>query len=174
MRLSLSNMGDADRNEKGQFYKGMVGAHRSHGMTKTHLYRKFVNLTDRCTRTTNVKYPRYGGRGIKCLWSNFEHFYAEMNEGYLAHVAVHGEKNTTIDRIDVNGNYCKENCRWATWKTQQNNRGNNTRLTFNGRTMTLMQWSEDVGITYGTIIKRIRKGWPMEDVLSSARWVRHA
>ena len=79
------------------------------------------------------------------------------------------QENMELDRIDNDGNYCKENCRWATRKEQTRNRGGAraTRLfTFNGKTMCIADWAKEIGITPASLQKRLNKGWPLELALS--------
>jgi hypothetical protein len=86
-------------------------------------------------------------------WDNYDVFRKwSLDNGYK-----HG---LTLDRIDTNGDYTPENCRWETWKTQQNNRRNNHYITYNGITHTMKEWSEIIGINYSTLRNRINQyGW---------------
>ena len=78
-------------------------------------------MRSRCENTKATGYKDYGGRGIKLLWNDFDPFYKDMYVSYLKHITKHGPKQTTIDRINVNGNYSLANCRWATHKIQSLN-----------------------------------------------------
>ena len=81
-----------------------------------------------------------------------------LNNGY--------SDELTLDRINVDGNYCPENCRWITNKEQQNNKRNNVLYTYNGETKTLAEWSESLGICYKTLQKRIIK-WGVDKAFST-------
>jgi hypothetical protein len=137
----------------------------------------WFSIKTRIYNKNNEKYPIYGGRGIKCEWKSFEDFKRDMEDSYYLHVKEFGEKNTQIDRVDVNGNYCKENCRWATRTEQARNTRRNRFFTLHGRTMTLVAWEEETGLTRYTITNRIdRLGWTIEKALQtplSKGWIIH-
>ena len=84
-------------------------------------------MKQRCRNPRDINFDRYGGRGIKVCnrWSIFINFKDDMLESYLAHVKIFGKKQTTIDRRNNDGNYCKKNCKWATYKEQANNTSRN-------------------------------------------------
>lgn len=88
------------------------------------LYYRFRGIKNRCQNKNQKDYHYYGGRGIKCEWKTYQDFKNDMYESYLEHKKIYGKNNTSLDRIDNNGNYCKENCRWATLKEQYKNKRN--------------------------------------------------
>lgn len=101
-----------------------MGREIKHGLRYTRFYNIWRRIKDRCNNQNNIDYNRYGERGIKVCdsWdSNFENFRDDMYESYISHSEANGEQNTSIDRIDTDGNYCKKNCRWATPQEQRIN-----------------------------------------------------
>lgn len=85
------------------------------------LYNKFISIKNRVNSKNKYNLSVYRSRGIKNLWENYEEFQNDMYKSYIEHVDNFGEKNTTLDRIDNDKGYFKENCRWATWKEQRYN-----------------------------------------------------
>lgn len=112
--------------------------HKTHGMSKTKFYKVYSSMLARCNNILHQAYIHYGARGIKVCdrWqgkNGFIHFKEDMYESYLEHIEKYGELGTSLDRIDNNSNYCKENCRWATYEEQGNNK-RNTRYVLDGNT----------------------------------------
>lgn len=133
----------------------------THGETNTRVHKIWSSMHERCERKSHEHFDCYGGRGIKVCeeWNDYGKFREwALNNGY--------KENLTLDRIDVNGDYCPENCRWADWTTQQNNKRNNHNLTYRGQTKTIAEWSRVTGINKTTIRARLISGWCVEDVLN--------
>lgn len=110
---------------------------------------------------TGRKYKRYAARGINVCekWLNsFDDFLKDMG--------FRPSKNHSLDRIDNNGNYCPENCRWATIKEQNRNKSTNRLVTFNGKTQCISDWAEEIGINRATLYDRI-ENWPIEKALTT-------
>lgn len=134
---------------------------QTHGMAHTRLYNVWVGMKGRCSSPSSGCYKYYGGRGIRVCdeWQNFTPFYEwAINNGY--------QDNLTIDRIDVNGNYCPNNCRWITAKEQSNNTRRNHYITFNGETKTLKEWAKQLHICHTSLIERLDRWDSVEDALT--------
>ena len=119
----------------------------------TRLYNIWQNMKGRCYNEHDTRYDRYGGRGIKVCeeWrDNFVAFYDwAMSHGY--------QNDLTIDRIDNNGDYCPDNCRWTTNKEQCNNRSTNIKIKIGNATKTLTEWCEIFQVDYKTVRSRLQR-----------------
>lgn len=135
-------------------------------MYRDRLKNIYHSMKDRCRNKNSYMYSYYGGRGITYEWETFEEFEIDMRESYEDHLSKYGRVNTTIDRIDNNGNYSKKNCRWATRREQSNNLRRNKYITFNGETKTRSEWAREVGISAPLIQLRIERGWPIKKALT--------
>lgn len=121
---------------------------------KERLYGVWKNMRQRCRDKNKEHYDRYGGRGISVCseWNDYLIFREwAIKNGY--------KEGLTLDRIDTNGDYIPQNCRFVTWKEQQNNRTSNHKIYANGETHTIAEWSDITGISQRTIQSRIRYGW---------------
>jgi len=137
----------------------------THGMSNNLEYKNWAKMKSRCLNKNIQGYKNWGGRGITVCdrWLNsFENFFEDMGKRPIG---------MSIDRIDNNGNYCKENCRWATRKEQMRNMRINKMLTYKGETKCLAEWSEKLDINYHTLSSRIRYGWSVDKILSQQRSV---
>lgn len=143
-----------------------------HGISnKDTRYQIWSGMKKRCYNPKSNRYYCYGGRGIKVCdeWlHDFKAFYDWAN-------ANGWKEGLTIERIDVNGDYCPENCMWITRSEQMKNTSRSIRIEFDGRCMGLHEWAEETGIEYGTLLGRYRSGWTPERILTTPiRWSNNA
>jgi hypothetical protein len=130
-----------------------------HGQTHTKEYKIWGSMKSRCYNSKSDSFDHYGKRGIQVCekWLNsFDEFFRDMGKC---------PKGFQIDRIDNDKDYFPENCRWVDAKTNMRNRSITIRLTVNGITRTLYEWSEIVGIDYGLLWQRLRHGWTHEKIV---------
>lgn len=134
----------------------------THNGSKTRLYRIWRSLFERCNNPKCKEYKWYGAKGVKVCeeWTNN---FTAFRDWALSHGY---SDDLTIDRINHNGNYEPDNCRWADWITQQNNRSSNRFYTHKGTTKTIAEWARGYGIPESNLITRMRKGWDFEDALT--------
>jgi hypothetical protein len=131
----------------------------THGMSGSKEHMIYRGMKSRCENQNSSDYPNYGGRGIGICdrWQKLENFYADMGKC---------PKGMTLDRIDNDGDYKPGNCKWATRRQQANNKRNNRFIEYNGKRLTLAQWSRRAGISPAVIRSRIYRGWPIERALT--------
>ena len=128
-------------------------ANHSHRMSGTRIYGIWQGIKKRCYNPHEARYDRYGGRGIKMCdeWrESFQAFYDWATEnGY--------EETLSIDRIDNNGDYCPENCRWSDTQEQARNRSSNIRITIGNATKTLTEWCEIFEVDSKMVFARYKR-----------------
>lgn len=131
-----------------------------HGHSKSKTYRAWLDMRYRCFDTSRHNYHRYGGRGITiCVrWAMFLNFLEDMGEC---------PEGKTLDRIDTNGDYSPENCRWATIEQQVATKSTTKLIEFNGEVRSIKQWASKIGIPYSTLKTRLQSGWSVERALTS-------
>lgn len=129
----------------------------THGMRGYRIYDIWCGMKQRCDDKKSPNYKHYGGRGISYeeRWSKFENFYADMKDGY--------DNKKSLDRLDNNGNYCKENCRWATRVEQANNKSTTLYIKYRTENKTLAEWCRELNIKYvKTWLRIYRYKWSPE------------
>lgn len=135
------------------------------GKTKLPEYRVWFAMKRRCEGKNSTGYYKYGARGIKVFpeWS-------ESFESWFAYMGPRPSPKHSIDRFpDTNGDYRPGNVRWATAKQQSRNRRSNLLLTFNGKTQCVIEWVEEIGLTFGVLHNRLEMGWTVERALTQPR-----
>ncbi len=139
----------------------MVCHRTKHGKTKSRSYNIWVNMRQRCQNPNNPAYKDYGGRGLAVCgeWEDFTAFLRDMGEC---------PEGMTIDRIDNDKGYNRENCRWTDMKTQQRNRRDNRIIEHDGERKTLAEWAESAGMKTATLWARLEThGWSFAKAIST-------
>jgi hypothetical protein len=144
----------ADYNKKHMFLK--------HGRSYTSEYKIWTGLKIRCT---NPKFKRYKGRGIKVCerWTDEE--FGFIN--FINDMGPRPSKKHSVERRDNNGDYCPENCYWATMKEQSRNRENNVPIEYKGQTKILRDWTNELKLNHRTIYNRLISGWKIEEAFET-------
>jgi len=127
----------------------------SHGMSETPEYQAWQSMKNRCFNPNTKYYSDYGGRGIGVCdrWKN-------SSENFLADMGLKPTPKHSLDRIDNDGDYCLDNCRWATKAEQENNkRTNKPLITIGNKTYTIVQWAKKMGFSASVIQGRLDMGW---------------
>ena len=125
-----------------------------HGLTGTPENIVWQSMRQRCRNPKHAQYKNYGGRGIKVCarWDSFPAFLEDMGPR---------PEGATLERLDVNGDYCPDNCVWADWKTQHRNKRGTIYVRLNGETRPMTEWCERFGVKYHTTYRRARiLHWP--------------
>lgn len=132
------------------------------GGKRTRLQGIYHTMISRCTNINFPGYNNYGGRGISVCqqWLNSYMAFKQwaLSNGYA--------DDLSIDRIDTNGDYEPNNCRWSTKAEQNNNKRNHILITLDGRTQNAKQWANELGLCYSTVVSRYHKGLPAEEILA--------
>jgi hypothetical protein len=127
----------------------LIARSTTHGLGENHpLYSTWLGMRGRCLCTTSSSYKNYGGRGIKICesWNNFENFVRDMGDR---------PENSTLDRIDNNGDYCPENCKWSTPAEQVRNTRRCINVEYNGTTQCLKDFCRDFRLSYYVVKENI-------------------
>lgn len=139
---------------------------KTHGETETKLYAVWCSMKARCFRSTATHYEYYGGRGITVCDEWASSYEAFRDWAYANGYYENDNRECTIDRIDVNGNYCPDNCRWIADVAQANNRRSNRVYTYNNETHNVTEWAHIIGIDPKTLFSRIYSGVDFEKAIN--------
>ena len=138
--------------------------HTKHGQAHSHLHYVWASIKQRCYNKNNHAYHLYGGRGIKVCeeWQDFVSFSKwALSSGYFEN----GERKCSIERVDVNGNYCPKNCKWIPMKEQWKNTRNKKVIKFKGKEWFTTELCKEYDIPYARFMSRLKRGWSTEEAL---------
>lgn len=135
----------------------------THGLRYHRLYSIWYSMIRRCSNPNDADYKNYGGRGIHVCdrWKDISNFIADMDESF--------RKGLSIERIDVNKGYSKDNCKWATPAEQANNKRNNVKIKYMGKIITINDFAKITNQKRSTIYMRKRRGWTDEEIICGTR-----
>lgn len=136
-----------------------------HGESRTRLYRIWCAMIKRCENENAEGYENYGGRGIS-VCEEWRRDYISFRDWAMSHGY---STELTLDRCDVNENYCPENCKWATRFEQMNNTRRTRFFEYNGETHSLREWSDITGMSFSLLKGRLQRGWSIEKTLSDQK-----
>lgn len=163
--VTTGHLRDGGCRSCGCLQKEAVGAvNLKHGLSYSPEYTVWEHLKSRCYNENNASYPDYGGRGITVCeeWRNsFEAFYRDMGP--------RPSLSYSIERKNNEEGYCKNNCYWATRDEQNNNRRNTLHYEYQGKTKPLSDWCNELGVKYGAVYNRLRKGMNFDDAVADVR-----
>ena len=138
-----------------------LASNYKHGKYGTSIYKVWANMIQRCNNPDSSYYHRYGARGIKVCdsWLKFENFYKDMGDN---------PRGFCLERVDNNGDYCPENCKWVSPKEQARNRETSVEVTYNGKTQCIAAWEEELGFNHGTLWTRLYSyNWTIEKAMTA-------
>lgn len=137
------------------------GLRKTHGKTKTAVYITWMNMKERCRNPHVKRYEQYGGRGISVCerWQSFEQFFEDMGDLPFS--------GAQIDRIDNDGNYTPENCRWTDRKQNSRNKRSNIVVEYHGRKMCAAELAELTNMHAGILRYRLRQGWTVAEAVTT-------
>ena len=134
----------------------------THGLTRSPEYSVWCGMKRRCYNKHDRRYMSYGGRGIR-LCPTWEHSF----ETFIADMGQRPTPNHSIERIDVDGNYCKDNCAWIPLRNQAFNKRSNKLFSAYGATRILAEWSRVSGVSYKLLQSRISRGWDIQKAIET-------
>jgi len=137
-------------------------AARIDGRTGTPEYKIYNEMKSRCQNAKHCSYHNYGGRLIAVCQRWLDDF-----ANFLSDMGPRPSTKHSIERIDNDGDYCPENCCWATPKEQHRNKRTNHKLEFQGRTMCISEWAEELDIPTAVLFGRLRHNWPTRMALTT-------
>lgn len=157
--VSLYDLKRGHTTSCGCFHSDKLTAYNTtHGMSRTPTHNSWRGMVERCNNPKHEFYRYYGGRGVSVCerWLSFDNFYYDMGDK---------PKGCSIDRINTNGNYELNNCRWSTIKEQARNARSNRLIKYKDRVQCVAAWAEERGMNKNVLEMRLLRGWPVEEAI---------